>query len=1276
MRSKLKVQIVCLVVLLLSILLIGCTKQNTPEDLIKQKYGNTEYTITFNSEDLEKPIKPIKYTLNRIPELPTPAKIGYVFLGWFFDKGYRDSYSDQMLLLKASDVVLYPKWTKEEFIEDGKYNVDFKSTIVEDSIKKGEKTDKYGYWDFSNYITKVNTYIEKRGNKKILRLSYDGINTVGFARPSPFELSVSSSNPGIAMVEKNENLSTSKKDIFLDITNHNLSKPIYLTVVATNYHTPNLSDDERKLTETTYDVAFQIEKINGLGEAYVDTRNGLADGHYLAKSFYRQINNKVTMMSLFNPVYGYIVAENGQYKYVKEVNPYYGLVGPTSNLLKPLNRNFYHRGTTFANFYSAYTIDFDPDRPRANEKGGVIESDYHPRGYNAGRTIEYSLEYDSKTNRMWQVFNLGDRLDKHLVAVGAPTGFMEIVGHQGLVSSLITIDYKTMIRVPAEYKPIKGDSYVFQKQGYYYPGSNIDFSLTEYAYEKQKEIGTTNDLPNFFYGAKTPIDKVGNIKSFRMTTTGSGRTIRDSKGMLESVTAKYEIFDFDVSKEHLIGDMMETQLYTSTGWRNQRKNMPNGKMLPFGSGVNIKTLFGEKVTDADVEYTVKAYRYSATTQAYTDEINAIDNFFTFNENLNLKFTFKMNGYVKTAQVQLREYVEPEFHLNATAEDNFDPSKTYHAGDKYSLPKEAYATWGDTYIKYMGDWYGDAKHKVMINNMYMAKYQKKKGVRGFESLDLTIYKDIAIEQKVEEEIWVYYIQNQFGEVKRFEYVLKTEKNPTYTITNNAGDKVFEKTSTKDNEGNIKPERTELTFDVSSEAEFKSYGNDTFKYNVGTESGTFEIYRYYLITSETNEEDYVSGRPASVVFDEIYEKLKIRGGIVHVEYVSGKESLDIYFVLSGTYGDKAELKPTYYRTLFTGQKYLLGEKFIKDMDGNIIAKNFVDIYYKRNGETIFNNGQYFRTEELQPPYKYVTFLQPGNYMFVYKFFANNLLFIKKVEMEVKSNLGEVEVKYITDSQHPFKDGTTERTITHSLRNEFYFLDEKYFDTNGDRLLSYMEKTLEFTKVKGKLYKVRDFIKEFNSDKIEIKVTWDKGSKVTLNLDKAKTGFDNIECDTVYKSSNKDKRYYFNNKIIDIEEIIKHKAKGIEEEYVLVGVRSTYFNGGYISIEEYRKEVHWRSELHSLELELVFKKRLKLKYEIDDTYTKDYYKHGDIVEDLAFGEHNNKIPKLKPEYESTHKFVGWYIKGDTTQTIIDFKTYIARMSEADDKGIITIVAKFEAI
>ena len=77
----------------------GKTDVKTPQDVIKEAYGDTEYKISFSSEGLDEPLEDLTYTAKSIPVLPSPQKVGYVFGGWFFDKEYHTQYQDNLLLM-------------------------------------------------------------------------------------------------------------------------------------------------------------------------------------------------------------------------------------------------------------------------------------------------------------------------------------------------------------------------------------------------------------------------------------------------------------------------------------------------------------------------------------------------------------------------------------------------------------------------------------------------------------------------------------------------------------------------------------------------------------------------------------------------------------------------------------------------------------------------------------------------------------------------------------------------------------------------------------------------------------------------------------------------------------------------------------------------------------------------------------------------------------------------------------------------------------------------
>ena len=154
--------------------LSSCTSSNiTPKDLIINNYGDKEFKISFSSYNLDEPINDVIYSANNIPKLPTPTKVGYRFLGWYFDETYIKQYDEDYLLMKMSNVTLYAKFEEEEFINNGIYEIEYEAHILEDTIIKGKLADTYGYLEFPSLINSNETYIEKNENGLFLRIQYD-----------------------------------------------------------------------------------------------------------------------------------------------------------------------------------------------------------------------------------------------------------------------------------------------------------------------------------------------------------------------------------------------------------------------------------------------------------------------------------------------------------------------------------------------------------------------------------------------------------------------------------------------------------------------------------------------------------------------------------------------------------------------------------------------------------------------------------------------------------------------------------------------------------------------------------------------------------------------------------------------------------------------------------------------------------------------------------------------------------------------------------------------
>ena len=133
MKKKQILAILFALVAALSVILAGCSAQSakTPQEVIKNAYGNRQFKISFHSEGLEVPLADVIYTAESMPKLPTPERVGYLFSGWYLDSSYTIPYSNGMLYLYMRDVMLYAKWEKETFETDGTYDIEFSAEVTD-----------------------------------------------------------------------------------------------------------------------------------------------------------------------------------------------------------------------------------------------------------------------------------------------------------------------------------------------------------------------------------------------------------------------------------------------------------------------------------------------------------------------------------------------------------------------------------------------------------------------------------------------------------------------------------------------------------------------------------------------------------------------------------------------------------------------------------------------------------------------------------------------------------------------------------------------------------------------------------------------------------------------------------------------------------------------------------------------------------------------------------------------------------------------------------------
>lgn len=130
---------------------------------VKAIYEINEYEITFNTFD-ELFLENQHYEYNEILKLhDNPIKVGYIFIGWYFDEKLNESFDlDKM---PSKDITLYAKWEKADDVSIvfdsqieslGKINVVIPTyQEVEDPFKENEMFFKEGYIFTGWYQSKI-----------------------------------------------------------------------------------------------------------------------------------------------------------------------------------------------------------------------------------------------------------------------------------------------------------------------------------------------------------------------------------------------------------------------------------------------------------------------------------------------------------------------------------------------------------------------------------------------------------------------------------------------------------------------------------------------------------------------------------------------------------------------------------------------------------------------------------------------------------------------------------------------------------------------------------------------------------------------------------------------------------------------------------------------------------------------------------------------------------------------------------------------------------------
>lgn len=1140
MKRKRILAIVFALIAALSLAFAGCSSQSatTPQEVIKDAYGNQQFKISFNSEGLDTPIADMTYTAESMPALPTPERVGYIFSGWYLDSAYTIPYTDGILYLYMRDVTLYAKWEQETFETDGTYDIEFSANITEITYK-GELADEYGWYDFTEAIVEDETYIEKTESGLLLKLQYEAPAIVPFGSSDVYTVTVSSASA--ATVRLSESIAPDNdtvKTLYFNIDEHDLTEPIYFTVSCLNYDDMNMSMTDRAKTQVTYTVEFSIDRLIGFSRPFVDASVPLPENtYYLVKTHYLPDDyDGESMMESYNAVYSYLTVDgDGNYTLIKPFMPYSGLVSAISGTVYDnFTDNFYSRGMTFGATNLYYTID-PPSSLTAEE---IEAAEYLPELYNGEYYGSYTVEYHADTGRYYMLYALGKDLTKQFMISGATTGFMEIYGAMGSYNIVMTLDYEHIVQLAdIDYQSLSGDAYVYGSDMQYYAGNLADLNETDMARDAVEDLGLSTMMVNYYYSAASanaPLaQRTMYSHSFTVMPSESTNayTVADSRYRIAYFDVTTKVYGYDPSGgENLYADSMTVNTFGGSGLR-ETVQIVNGKSLDVGERVWFSELFAEKVdANGDIS-SVNVTIYPLNDDGSIDYASASapdkNAVYEFTENIAVQFAYTDGGGTQTAIVYLVEKTSPEYSIIGNYTDG-----EYANGVTADIPDISY-TWGTVSGNFIGNYYLNTEGEVGVNPVSVALYTLTDG--GYS---LSYFGDNVSSLTIgsNTQIVVYELKNIFGEREYVYLEFVSTGGNEYTITENS-----EEIET----GTIRYDANGERRSISSNNRFNTPFND-ISFIVGELDTEYKLYLDGIESDLPLTTVTVYTSAGEHIFTSDYEsnlKNLLSGSsyaTVVLTYSNGFDSYTRYYAYNFLYGGKNELNIFGDEYLFTNHEYIFSLPEILSADGVSLGSGSIRVRVSDDvaaGNTTYSltqsNGQCSLTFNQTGVY-YITLVaelaydENGDRVFG----GESQTIWATQQITVKDGRGDVSITFVTDEEHPYAagivydevviDGETyyAYTVTASLTGDIFTLSKAgYFASTSDVLFGWSPRIRgEYTfNDASQIYDsgtiLSDFIGSFGTDSIVLYAMWDEGITVHMDMNTEITMQDNYDLSTVY-------------------------------------------------------------------------------------------------------------------------------------------------------------------
>ena len=1135
--------------------LASCTSSiSDPIDLIIQNYGDKEFKISFSSYNLDEPISDIIYTANNIPKLPSPSKVGYRFSGWYFDEAFITPYSKEYLYTKMTNVTLYAKWEKEEFINNGIYEIEYEAKILENTLNKGKLADQYGYLKFPDLIVKDETYIEKNENGLFLRIQYDmkyhcpTIDDEG--NLGTLTLTVTDSHSRISDSESIIDRTGTIETIYYDFSSCNVKDSIYLNVEFYNWNAKLDKESDRAYTKVGYTVEFKITKFIGYTTSYVDSNDRLEDGYYLVKTHYASLNKAASMLDSFNPVYSYIYARNGQYKLIKPMNVY------NSDIIGDMSESDYnHVRTGYARDFAYFTFDQDivASDEDVNDNFGNVD---WARFLNAQNFGSLTYEFDKKTGKYYYTFDLGNKANVDLLLVGASTGAMTEMFNMGPTYKRLVIDYSSMVKLNSiDYVPLSGDSYCSTTKQAFYLYTDFSSLKGNTIYDAEQAYGSYNELVNVFYSSNDG-KKINNLYSTKVTIRPvTSTSIQENKGNIFVFEVVNECYGYDpkTAGAPLYADTIQWQTFSTYSQRVNRR-IEMGYEASMNENIDIYSLFRSKVDDTLLDRKLSVHAYSLKNGYDADfskeiELNlSEDNTFRYTSDMALYMEgeFENNKksclmtIVKKEEEQIDifdqyEYEDEDYDISWSYDQEsgcYLSSKSYFKGDKVHIPEVRYTSYGNEYTSL--DAYDSIKDLSHMNQEKISIYDYSNQIYSKISYDYEVWNDSLFEMTSETMVVTYQLVDRYGYTKFLNFLYKGEEKGTYQIFRN-GEEIYSGKQYYYADGTRRSiavnDKSAREYQSSFDAIHTSYtmkvGND--EYPLSLEK--FSCYTKYNTIEGTTEEELSDALEGA------------NYALLYFEYRHDEDTYSTYMVynlkLNGkNYSSYSILND---KEFFTDTTYTFNNIIMMDQYGTSLSTCYPSF-------TKYSNGYYtsVSVSDMESANNAIfTFLTSGRYKVTYTLSfvedenEDSVLSIGKKsitlseEFIVHSLDEEITVQYKTDSLHPFKDslpnvetlsnGDQIYTTTIKQSEENSSLDSSYFASSKDNLYSW-----GYQKKNGSLqdlYRPGQILKnvgaKLNSTTPLLVALWDEGLTVTAQY--TVSGVTRVISTKTYYKSNS--RYTFN-------------------------------------------------------------------------------------------------------------------------------------------------------